>query len=88
MAEAMGAGLPVVAFDAGAVAGTLGGAGVLLEDKSPAAVAAAVGRVLEDDALRDRLAAAGCHRAAQLHPDRSAEVYADALGPLLKPRSR
>ena len=83
LAEAMGAGLPVVAFDAGAVAGTLGGAGVLLGDKSPIAVAAAVGRVLEDDALRDRLAAAGRARAAELHPDRSAEVYADALAPLL-----
>ena len=84
LAEAMGAGLPVVAFDAGAVAGTLGGAGVLLGDKSPAAVAAAVGRVLEDGALRDRLVAAGRRRAAELHPDRSAEVYADALRPLLR----
>ena len=88
LAEAMGAGLPVVAFDAGAVAGTLGGAGMLLRDKSPAAVAAAVGRVLEDGVLRDRLTAAGRHRAAQLHPYRSAVTYADALGPLLNPRSR
>ncbi len=83
LAEAMGAGLPVVAFDAGAVAGTLGGAGVLLGDKSPAVVAAAVGRVLEDGALRDRLVAAGRVRAAELHPDRSTEVYADTLAPLL-----
>ena len=83
LAEAMGAGLPVVAFDAGAVAGTLGGAGVLLGDKSPIAVAAAVGRVLEDGVLRDRLVRAGRARAAELHPDRSAEVYADALAPLL-----
>ena len=83
LAEALGAGLPVVAFDAGAVAGTLGGAGVLLGDKSPAAVAAAVGRVLGDGALRGRLMAAGRRRAAELHPDRSAEVYADALAPRL-----
>ena len=47
LVEAMGAGLPVVAFDAGAVGETLGGAGVLLGDKSPASVAAAVRRVLE-----------------------------------------
>ena len=83
LAEAMGAGLPVVAFDAGAVAGTLGGAGVLLGDKSPTAVAAAVGRVVGDGGLRDRLVAAGRRRAAELHPDRSAEVYADALAPRL-----
>ena len=83
LAEAMGAGLPVVAFDAGAVAGTLGGGGVLLGDKSPVAVAAAVGRVLEDGVLRGRLVAAGRRRAAELHPDRSAEVYADALAPRL-----
>ena len=83
LVEAMGAGLPVVAFDAGAVGGTLGGAGVLLGDKSPAAVAAAVGRVLGDRALRDGLAAAGRRRAAQLHPDRVAKTYIDALGPLL-----
>ena len=83
LAEAMGAGLPVVAFDAGAVAGTLGGAGMLLRDKSPAAVAAAVRRVLEDDAMRDRLVRTGRARAAQLHPDRSADTYAAALAPLL-----
>ena len=86
LVEALGAGLPVVAFDAGAVAGTLGGAGVLLGDKSPTAVAAAVGRVLGDGVLRDRLVAAGRRRAAELHPDRSAEVYADALAPRLRVR--
>ena len=83
LVEAMGAGLPVVAFDAGAVGETLGGAGVLLGDKSPAAVAAAAGRVLGDRALRDGLAAAGRRRAAQLHPDRSAEVYVETLAPML-----
>ena len=88
LVEAMGAGLPVVAFDAGAVGETLGGAGVLLGDKSPAAVAAAVSRVLGDRALRDRLAAAGRRRAAQLHPDRSAEVYVETLAPLLGARPR
>ena len=88
LVEAMGAGLPVVAFDAGAVGGTLGGAGVLLGDKSPAAVAAAVSRVLGDRVLRDGLAAAGRRRAAQLHPDRSAEVYVETLAPLLGARPR
>ncbi len=85
LVEAMGAGLPVVAFDAGAVGETLGGAGVLLGDKSPASVAAAVRRVLGDEALRRGLAAAGRRRAAELGPDRAAAAYAEALAPLLQP---
>ncbi len=85
LVEAMAAGLPVVAFDAGAVGETLGGAGVLLGDKSPVAVAAAVGRVLGDGVLRGRLAAAGRRRAAELGPEAAAGVYAEALAPLLAP---
>ena len=88
LVEAMGSGLPVVAFDAGAVGETLGGAGVLLGDKSPASVAAAVRRVLGDEALRERLAAAGRRRAAELHADRAAAAYAEALAPLLQPAHR
>ena len=88
LVEAMGSGLPVVAFDAGAVGETLGGAGVLLGDKSPAAVAAAVRRVLGDEALRGRMAAAGRCRAAELHPDRAAAAYAEALAPLLQPANQ
>ena len=88
LVEAMGSGLPVVAFDAGAVGETLGGAGVLLGDKSPLAVAAAVRRVLGDEALRGRMAAAGRRRAAELHPDRAAAAYADALAPLLQPANQ
>ena len=85
LVEAMAAGLPVVAFDAGAVGETLGGAGVLLGDKSPASVAAAVRRVLGDEALRRGLVAAGRRRAAELHPGRAAAAYADVLAPLLQP---
>ena len=85
LVEAMGAGLPVVAFDAGAVGETLGGAGVLLVDKSPASVAAAVRLVLGDEALRCGLVAAGRRRAAELHPGRAAAAYAEALAPLLQP---
>ena len=88
LVEAMAAGLQVVAFDAGAVGETLGGAGVLLGDKSPLAVAAAVRRVLGDGRLRGRLAAAGRRRAAELHPDRAAAAYVEALAPLLQPAHR
>ena len=49
--EAMRAGTPIVAFDAGAVAETLGDAGILLPEARPATVAAAVDRVHRDDRL-------------------------------------
>jgi glycosyltransferase involved in cell wall biosynthesis len=50
--EAMAVGLPIVAYDAGAVAETLRGAGVLLKDKDPEVVAELVGTILRDGALR------------------------------------
>jgi len=48
-------GLPVVAYAAGAVAETLGGAGLLLSGKDIATAAVLIERVLNDAALHDRL---------------------------------
>ena len=64
LAEAMGHGIPIVAYGVTAVPETVGDAGLLLSDKSPLRFAAAVGRVLSDDALRRHLTAAGRARAA------------------------
>jgi glycosyltransferase involved in cell wall biosynthesis len=50
--EAMAVGLPIVAYDAGAVAETLRGAGVLLKDKSPELVAELMGEILTRPGLR------------------------------------
>lgn len=47
--------VPALAYDAGAVAETLGGAGMLFRSKDPALVAGLVEQVLEDEALRRRL---------------------------------
>jgi L-malate glycosyltransferase len=55
-------GLPVVAYDAGAVAETLDGAGILFRDKDPALVAELVEQVLEKDELRRRLKAKAAER--------------------------
>ena len=44
--EAMATGLPVVAFDQGAVPEVLGGAGSLVSDKDPYALAASIGALL------------------------------------------
>ena len=64
LTEAMGHGIPIVAYGVTAVPETVGDAGLLLSDKSPLHFAAAVGRVLSDDTLRRRLTAAGLARAA------------------------
>ena len=55
--EAMAAGVPVVAYDAGAVTETLAGAGVLVHDKAPEVVAALLACVVRDPALRAALLA-------------------------------
>ena len=55
---------PIVAYGVTAVPETVGGAGLVLDDKSAVPFAAAVGRVLRDETLRDVLAAAGRERAA------------------------
>jgi glycosyltransferase involved in cell wall biosynthesis len=63
LAEAMGHGVPIVAYGVTAVPETVGGAGLVLRDKSALPFAAAVARVLSDDRLRETLAAAGRRRA-------------------------
>jgi glycosyltransferase involved in cell wall biosynthesis len=65
IAEAMGHGIPIVAYGVTAVPETVGQAGLILPDKSPLPFAAAVGRVLSDPALRSMLAAAGRARSDQ-----------------------
>jgi glycosyltransferase involved in cell wall biosynthesis len=52
LVEAMQFGLPVLAFDAGAVRETLRGGGVLMKDKAPEVVAELLDVVLNDEATR------------------------------------
>ncbi len=65
LAEAMGHGLPIVAYGVTAVPETVAGAGLILPDKSAVPFAAAVARVIGDAALRGALSDAGRARAAQ-----------------------
>jgi L-malate glycosyltransferase len=73
--EAMAFGMPVVAYDAGAVRETLRGGGVLLRDKEPAVVAGLMRRLLGDDAL--------CARVLETQERAMAEVRAIDFGALL-----
>lgn len=80
--EAMMHEVPIVAHPAGAVAETLGGAGLLVDDKSPSTVAAAVHRVVTDSALRRALVDAGTARLADFDLGRSRRRLIESLKPL------
>ena len=77
--EAMAFDVPIVAYAAGAVPDTLGGAGVLLRNKDPLVWAAAIDRVLRDGALRASLVAAGRRRLADFAPSAVQARLAEAL---------
>lgn len=64
MVEAMAAGVPIVCTDAGAMreAVTDGVEGLVVAQRDPAAFAAAIERLMDDDALRQRCGAAAAER--------------------------
>jgi len=81
--EAMAAGTCVVARSASAMAEIVGPDGVLVETADPAAVAAAIDRVMADTGERDRLRARAAARASAFTVRRMADqtwqVYQAAL---------
>ena len=60
--EAMASGTPVVGADCGEIGNVIGAAGLLFPEGDYAALAAALGRLLEDSALRQRFANNGRER--------------------------
>jgi len=73
LAEAMAAGVPVVASDIAGYREVLTAGGVLVPPGDAAALAQALGRLLSNDAERRRLADAGRREAAQYAWPRVAE---------------
>jgi glycosyltransferase involved in cell wall biosynthesis len=57
LVEAMYFGVPILAYDACAVPDTLGGAGVLLQDKNPVEAALVADRIVRDTTLRREIVA-------------------------------
>lgn len=80
--EAMAFDVPVVAFAAGALPETVGGAGILMRHKDYEDMAAAIDLVLSDGALRSELVAAGRARVACFGRDRFESRVRELLGPL------
>jgi glycosyltransferase involved in cell wall biosynthesis len=81
--EAMRFGLPVVAYDAGAVRETLGGGGVLLREKRPEVVAELVHRILHDDLLRARILETEARAGAALRATDFKALLLERLSPVL-----
>ncbi len=81
--EAMALGAPVVCADAASLPEVVGDAALLFPAGDAVALAAALSRVLDDLALRERLSRAGRERAARFTWERTAAatvaVYREAL---------
>ncbi len=82
--EAMARGVPVACSDASSLGEVAGDAALLFDPLSEAAIAAALTRLLNEEALRERLSALGRARAEQFSWERTARLtlasYARALG--------
>jgi len=71
--ESLAAGTPVVGYAGGAVAEVVGDAGLLVASGDEAALASALGRFLDDDALRAGLRSRARPRASAFSWDRAAD---------------
>jgi glycosyltransferase involved in cell wall biosynthesis len=84
LVEAAGYGLPVVAYDAGAVAETLDHAGLLLADRSPWHAAAVLHRLAVDRCLQRRLSDAATANLARFDPDAAARQIVEEVGAVVR----
>ena len=83
LVEAMANGLPVVAYEAAAVAETVRGAGIVLSDKRPATLALAFDRVMGDEQLARALSDQGLRLAQRFDISVTGEQMWGALQDLI-----
>ncbi len=81
--EAMHFGLPVVAYDAGAVRETLHGGGLLLQDKDPELLAEILERVTRGSELRRAVLASQARAIAEIRATDFGALLRERLGPML-----
>jgi glycosyltransferase involved in cell wall biosynthesis len=82
--EAMSHGVPIVAYEAGAVVATVGDAGIVVRDKSGPALAAAVRRVVSDGRVRERLGSEGAKRLRSFDLGTTKRRFAHEIGEALE----
>src|SRR5437868_2692262 len=80
LVEAMAADVPIVAYAAGAVPETLGGAGLLFEPKDLEVAAELLGSVVYDRGLRARVLEGQRHRLEAFAPPRIEAILRETLG--------
>ena len=86
--EAMHFGLPVIAYDAGAVRETLHGGGLLLQDKRPELVAELLDRVTHGRPLRRAVLASQARAIAEIRATDFGALLRERLRPVLESRRR
>jgi glycosyltransferase involved in cell wall biosynthesis len=79
----MSFGIPVIAYDAGAVRETLHGGGILLKEKRPEVVAELVRSVLTDQSLRRAVLSAQERAMRELKATDFGALLRERLGPVL-----
>jgi glycosyltransferase involved in cell wall biosynthesis len=79
LVESMLLSLPIIAYDAGAVAETLGGAGLLLKKKDPAEVAELISLLATDGKLRRKLIEKGKKRVTYFAGERTLFLLLDII---------
>jgi len=84
LVEAMAADVPIVAYAAGAVPETLGGAGLLFEPRDLEVAAELLGSVVYDRGLRDGVLEGQRRRLRDFAPERIEAKLRDSLAPLIQ----
>lgn len=84
LVEAMNAGVPVIAYDAGAVRETLGGGGVLLTDKAPELVAELIHELLRNTLLRSEVLATQRRAIERVRATDFGALLLERLAPVLE----
>jgi L-malate glycosyltransferase len=87
LVEAMNAGLPVMAYEAGAVRETLRGGGMLLKEKGPEVVAELAGDLVADGPLRRAVLATQVRAMREIRQIDFGTLLMERLAPVLERRS-
>ncbi len=80
IAEAMACGVPVIGSDSGAIPETIGDAGIVVPERDPGALSAAIQRLAAEAPLRETLRSRGRDRHQRMF---SCDAYADSVARLL-----
>jgi L-malate glycosyltransferase len=83
LVEAMRFGVPILAYDAGAVRDTLGGGGLLLANKAPDDVAGLIDALMRDSALRQAVLATQARAMAGIRAMDFGALLRERLAPVL-----